>query len=219
MPLTKASIIKELNNLPGLKLNHITENYTFYTVNISIYCTSEIDSAKFFLDCQININIPFSYPHTLPTCYEVGEKKIVSYHHINPDKVGSFCLGTEMEIRYRLLPNYSIGTYCKLIIEYLTIYYYYKKYHIMPVIERSHGEKGILEGYTYLFTTTDSAAVIRLLSTLPIKNKHRNLMCPCGSNKKTKYCHYHELQKISKSQLLSKQANRDLDILKGRNIL
>lgn len=219
MILSRSSILQSTNSLPGIIIEKIIKEKDFYKIIMHISCSSQINGAKAFLDYNILIELPCSYPKILPICYEYGEKKIQSYHHINPDKVGSFCLGTEMEVRYRLLPNYAISKYFELIVEYLTIYSYYKKYHTMPVIERSHGNKGILEGYQYLFKTESRIITLRLLSAIPVKNSDKNLPCPCGSRKKMKKCHYYDLRKITKSHSLRNQAMNDLAILKDRRNL
>lgn len=219
MILSKNSILQSINSLSGITIKEIIEEENFYKIIMCISCSSQINGVKTFLDYKILIELPYSYPKSLPTCYEYGEKTIHSYHHINPDKVGSFCLGTEMELRYRLLPNYAISKYFEIIVEYLTVYSYYQKYHTMPVVERSHGNKGILEGYQYLFKSENKILILKLLSALPVKNKDKNLLCPCGSSKKMKKCHYYELHKISKSRLLYNQAMSDLEILKDRRNL
>lgn len=217
MILSMSSILQSTDKLSGITIENIIKEKNFYKIIMHISCSSQINGVKTFLDYTILIELPYSYPNKLPTCYEYGEKTIHSYHHINPDKVGSFCLGTEIELRYRLFPNYAISKYFELIVEYLTIYSYYQKYHTMPVDERSHGKKGILEGYQYLFKSEDETIILRLLSALPVKNSNKNLPCPCGSNKKMKKCHYYELRKITKSSLLRNQAMKDLVILKDRS--
>lgn len=208
------SIAQSANKLSGIAIKEIRKEKDSYKIILHISCSSQIHDAKIFLNYMILVELPYSYPKILPICYEYGEKKIRSYHHLNHDKVGSFCLGTEIELRYRLFPDYSISKYFELIIEYLTVYSYYKKYHTMPVSERSHGRKGILEGYQHILKVKNTGILLDLLSVLPVKNKDKNLLCPCGSGKKIKKCHYCELLKITKSKLLYNQAKRDLTILK-----
>lgn len=215
MILSKNRLFQKLSKYKGITINDFIEDVNYYKIVLKIFCTSQIEDARFYLDYEIVIEFPHDYPKELPICYENGEKKISHYHHLNPGKQRTFCLGTEMELRYRLMPEYTAEKYIELIIEYLTIYEYYKKYHTMPVIDRGHGEIGIIEGYQSLFKVSNKAKVLNLLHSLPVKNKYKNLSCPCGSEKKLKNCHYNHLKKISNSKLLYKQAIIDLEFIEN----
>lgn len=209
MIFTKESLVSALNKIDGIQLLDFIEKSDFSIINVYFNGNSSIDDVIFPLDYFVRIIFPHNYPNTLPTCYEFKQKKIIGYHHLNPDKLSSFCLGTPMDIYQRLFPSYKIADYIQLIAEYLTVYSYYAKYDTMPVTERNHGSLGILEGYRTLFNTMDTLVILKLLRIVPVSNKHKNISCPCGSNLKFKHCHFNSLKKISRHPLLKKQAHRD----------
>lgn len=213
MALTKNKILQSISTFPKITIKSFAEKEAAYKINIYVTGSSQIDDVIVFLNYDILVTIPYSYPKLLPVCYEYGEKKIRWYSHINPDKYGTFCLGTAMEIRQRLYPRYDIGKYFELVVEYLTVYSYYSRYHVMPVVERSHGEAGILEGYQDMFELSSSSAILHLLKSVPVSNKNKNMLCPCGSKKKLKNCHFNQLISIFKTGILRKQVQDDLVIL------
>ena len=213
MKLTKEYIYEQIQKMPGIELINFKEEKKHIEFILSICCTSQINDAKFLLNYKIAVLIPNDYPLTLPKCYEYGEKKIISYHHLFSDSNNSFCLGTEMDLRLRLIPDYSLSIYFAMILDFLTIYEYFTRYGIMPLVERSHGDIGILESYRNIFSVHNLTVIVGLLALIPVKNKDKNLKCPCGSNKKFKYCHYNILKKLSASRLLFEQSKKDLELL------
>ncbi|MCT8193305.1 hypothetical protein KY382_34800, partial [Pseudomonas monteilii] len=82
MILSRSSILQSTNSLPGITIEKIIKEKDFYKIIMHISCSSQINGAKVFLDYNILIELPCSYPKILPICYEYGEKKIQSYHHI-----------------------------------------------------------------------------------------------------------------------------------------
>jgi len=205
--INKNKLKQDIEKISGVTLDSIREHADSFKVIIKFNCISEVNGATFFLDYLIEINIPKNYPIKLPTSREYGERKIIRYHHLFNDN--TFCIGTNIELYDRLLPNYGIDSYINLIAEYLTIYKYFSRYKVMPVTERSHGSKGILEGYKNLLDVNSNRKVLELIKCIPVKNKMRNKKCPCGSKKDMKKCHFNQLRKITNSPILKKQVEQD----------
>lgn len=208
--LNKNTIKQVISKISGITIDTLQENKNSFKVVIIVNSMGEVENAKFHLDylIEINILVPKNYPRELPTCSEYGERKIDNYHHLF-ERDNSFCLGTNIELRDRLSPSYKLDSYINMIAEYLIIYEYYKKYNVMPVIERSHGKTGILEGYKFLLNVEDNIAVYRLIRSIPVKNKMRNKECPCGSSKTMKKCHFNQLSKLSNDPYFKKQVEQD----------
>ena len=203
-----------LAQIPGVELIRIEDSRDMITTCVRYIGRGEVSGAIFFLNHLVQVEIPKSFPKELPIVYEAGEKQIRGYHHINPDTKGSFCLGTDIDIRNHLGSHSDLKNYFTLIAEYITLFLYYATYGNVPIKERSHGNQGILESYQDFLKISETKKIIDLLSFAPINNKSRNLPCPCGSNKKFKYCHYKKLMRLNQSSLNKKQVIKDVKILK-----
>lgn len=214
MRIDKVYIIEQIKACKGVELINIQKEINFFVVKVWFNGNGKIKDDVCYLDYYIQINIPFNYPKELPECFEYSNNKIKNYHHLFANN--SFCIGTNIEIRDRLSPNYNISKYVEMIGEYLVVYEYYKKYKIMPIEDRSHNEKGIYEGYKEMLQTDNYISVIRLLESVPVNNKMRNKSCPCGSNKRFKNCHFNLLQRKFFNKYIKKQMDTDLLILKTR---
>ena len=200
-------------SIRGIELLHIEEDDASVLVRLKYSGRGEVNKAKFFLNHFVEVEIPKAFPQDLPVTYEIGEKQIRNYHHINPDIKGSFCLGTEFDIRNHLGPQNDLKRYFYLVADYITLYLYYTSYGNVPLKERSHGEKGILEAYQDFLKIMDTHQIISLLSLVPVNNRYKKLPCPCGSGRKMKKCHYHQLEQLNKSTNKKKQVCKDIEIL------
>ncbi|NHI99637.1 hypothetical protein ET007_05790 [Lactococcus garvieae] len=185
------------------------------TVLFNFDAMVEINGANFFIDYKIHLEIPNNYPAELPIVFESGEKKIKNFPHINPDYLGTFCLGTELDIRRKLKPDYSLSKYISLIAEFLGIYEYYIRYGIFPYGDRKHGTSGILETYKEIFNVTTNQQVAKLMQVTKLKNKFRNQKCPCDSGLKFKNCHWDILNSILSSNIDRIQMEKDYISLTG----
>lgn len=203
-----------LSQFPGIDLIRIQDNRDKITTCVRYIGRGEVNDAKFFLNHLVEVEIPKSFPKDLPIAYEIGEKQIRDYHHINPDVKGSFCLGTEIDIRNHLGTQSDLKNYFTLIAEYITLFLYYKTYGNVPIKERSHGNKGILESYQDYLNVKETKQIIDLLSFTPANNKSRNVKCPCGSSKKFKFCHLPKILRLNKTSFRKRQVIKDVKILK-----
>lgn len=137
----------------------------------------------------VEITIPKDYPKSLPIIKEVGNFLNNNYPHINYDK--TLCLAVESEIRYKLAPNYTLTQWMEnFAIPFFYSYCFYSKYHRYPFGERSHGREGIIEYFLEFFDVKkeqDLKECLHIMSRQSYKGHH---LCPCGSGKKLRDCHF-----------------------------
>lgn len=143
----------------------------------------------------IKIFFDGSYPTTIPFTKEIGNRIPDNYHKL---KGGFLCLGTYLEIylifsKQRNLFNYITN----LLIPYLYNFSYFEKDGVVPLGERVHGYKGILQFYNEKYKITSKEILYNLLKYVLLNKKYSsNYLCPCGSGKKNKECHNNFLQEL-----------------------
>lgn len=209
------SIKMQIGPIVGIEDIDIYEKNSVIVAKFKFNANVAVQDAIYLLDYAVQLNIPKRYPEILPTVFETGEKKVQNFPHINPDDDGTFCLGTDMDMRRQLHPDYSIREYINMIASFLGTYEFYKRYHVFPFGDRNHGDLGILETYKELFEVATNSETLRLMQLTSIKNKHRNKKCPCGSNLKFKKCHWNEIQSILGNSLKKLQMKKDFKILRS----
>lgn len=205
---------KLFNSFDGIKLISITEGKKSIIALFDFDANISINGANFLIDYKIHLEIPKNYPIQLPIVFESGEKRINIFPHINPNRMGTFCLGTELDIRRKMKPDYSLSKYIPLIANFLGTYEYYNKYKVFPYGDRKHGNLGILETYKEVFNVTTNQQVSNLMRIEKLNNKHRNLKCPCESGRKFKNCHWSALSSILSNPLERAQISKDYTLLK-----
>lgn len=210
------SHVKNLfNSLEGIRIVSFTNQEKSITVLFDFDAKVAINGANFLIDYKIHLEIPKNYPIELPIVFEAGEKRVNNFPHVNPDSKGTFCLGTELDIRRKMKPDYSLSKYISLIAEFLGTYEYYNKYGIFPYGDRAHGNLGILETYKEIFNVTTNQQVSNLMQVDKLKNKFRNKQCPCNSGLKFKNCHWSTLNAILSNPLEHAQMKKDYILLNG----
>ncbi|HDM9223968.1 TPA: SEC-C domain-containing protein, partial [Listeria innocua] len=209
-----SSVKKIFNSIDGVKITSFVDNKKSITILFYFDARVLINGANFLIDYRLRIDIPKNYPLNLPQVFEYEEKQINNFPHINSDSNGTFCLGTDLDIRRKLKPDYSLSKYISLIAEFLGIYEYYKKYNVFPYGDRSHGKMGILETYKEIFNVTTSQQVTSLMQITKLKNGSRNKKCPCNSGMKFKDCHWNIMNTIFSNPLELSQMKKDFILLK-----
>lgn len=203
------NIRKELSSVQGIYIESILEKNSYITVCLYFDASVKINGAEFDLNNKVNIEIPKEYPVKLPIVFESGEKVIRNFPHINPDIKGTFCLGTEIDIRRRLKPSYPLVKYIQIIAEFLGTYKYYKEYENFPHGDRGHGVAGIVEAYKEIFSVSTKQQVLNLMKIEKLKNEDKNKKCPCNSGKKFKMCHWNLLNTMLQNSMERSQLKRD----------
>jgi len=205
---------KELKNVfSKLELKE-TENGRFIiTGNLSFIVCYDGKSVKD--DYDVEIEIPSDYPQNPPTAKETSHKIPRKMdNHVNP-KDGTLCLGTPLAVKITFAKERTLLWFVReQLIRFLSSYSYKRDYGSFPNGELSHGDKGLLEYYSDLFSVEDNWQVLGLLKILTDDNYRGHALCPCGSNKKVRNCHGDLLREIRNYQRPYNFMEEHLSILK-----
>ncbi len=187
-----------LEKYPSLTIKEYNEKYTVLIGELVL--NHEYKNISIYKELNVEVIIPYNYPEKLPEIHETG-RLLEEKYHIN--NTGSLCLGTEIDVRWKLAPDYLLSDWIeKLVFPFFYSYFYYKSYQVSPFGERSHFERGILESIqeffklknmkeTYIFIKNFSRRKYKRM--IKYKKSLPNHFCPCGSGKKIHNCHKKEL--------------------------
>ena len=181
-----------------------SKDYYEITGILELNQSSSYTNINIYENIKIRILMYKNFPDTLPKVFKIENQD--DKFHINPDN--SLCLGTDLDIRKSLYPDYSLNVWIeKFLLPYFYSYFYNKKYKHVPFGERSHGIIGEYEALQDFFNLNDFKSVYYLVNNLlkrkylrmlKYKNKIRFLPCPCGSEKKIEKCHKNEISLFKK---------------------
>lgn len=170
-----------------------------------------INSQKIIIDKNIEIVVYKNYPRQLPRVYEYGEKTIKNYSHIYSDDLNTFCLGTEFDIRMKLLPKYNFVNYLEMVAWYLVDEAYYSMHNEFPIGDRSHYQRGILETYMEFFLLNSPHGLKELCEKYLFSgNKKNNSACFCGSAIKYKNCHQNDVIRVMRNKMIKQVFIEDM---------
>ena len=142
----------------------------------------------------IEVIIPDTYPDSLPTVREKGNKISRDFHKYRDD---SLCLGASLAIKLKFAKQPTLlGFIENCVIPYLYSYSYKCMYGYLPFGELSHGWLGVLEYYKDLFDINDVRTILRLLKILAHDKYKAHSRCPCGSRKRMRDCHGNLFKKL-----------------------
>ena len=144
------------------------------------------------------------FPRVLPEVYDVGKVLPIDFH-INSD--GSLCLGTEIEIRKRLVSKNKLKDWFEYCVKpFIFSSFYFKKYEVAIFGEEEHGTVGELDSLKRALGLHSSKETCDFLKTLFSRRYRRKIYkknskinkydCPCGSGKKFKECHRIKLEEL-----------------------
>ena len=127
-----------LNEFPNFK---IIKNTTDKIILSGIFKKFlEYNGRYIFKEILLKIEISTDYPISLPKIYDTKNILPENYHK-NPDK--SLCLGTEVEIRKILFPDYSLKIWLEKCVQpFIFSSLYFEKYGSFIFGESEHGSKG-----------------------------------------------------------------------------
>jgi len=151
-------------------------------------------------DYIVRIEIPSSYPLSLPEVYEESDAIPSMYEHFYQDK--RLCLGVQYELFNKL--NKSNNSFRYFFDEFVLGYFYsvsyFKKYGCLPFGERAHGLKGIIEYYKELFSVDTIQQIVMILKTIYFGKYRGHHDCPCGSQNKGRKCHGNQILYLIKTE-------------------
>lgn len=149
---------------------------------------------------QVRIEIPRDYPHSIPICYEVGNR-IDQYYHQYQN--GKLCLGIDTNQYFKFRANQNLlGFVNDLLLPYLFGYEYYLTYgEPPPWSEERHNAPGLVDYYIGFFENIRniSQLLYLLVHTILMRNVYLpNNPCPCGSGKHIRFCHKDKVLQLRK---------------------
>ncbi len=145
---------------------------------------------------DIKMVLAESYPKREPKVFEVGERiPRCPDRHINDD--GDCCV-TVWEHWLVSSEDHSFAAFLNgPLNEFFLGQYWYEKTGRWPFGERPHGQKGLEEAYADALgipnKKKDLLYHLRLLSQDWPKG---HWLCPCGSGKRLRHCHQHDLMTL-----------------------
>lgn len=205
------SIKMDLSNKTNFKLLHCRIRPDTWEFVIKLNIDSFVNKVYFPINQTIKILVPKNFPTELCVVKSVGAKLNGQFPHLNSD--GSFCLGTEMDIRLLIGPDYCVLHYIDLIGTFLGNYLYFERFGTLPFAERSHYTLGVMETYRDLFKVTNYRTLKKLMAVNKASAKQKNLPCPCGSGIKFKNCHWAIINRLTATTLKRKQLEKDFQTI------
>jgi len=187
---------RDLKNVfSDLELKEIENGRFIITGNLSFTVCHYGKSVKD--DYDVEIEIPSDYPQNPPTVKEISHKIPRNMdNHVNQED-GTLCLGAPLAVKRTFAKERSLLWFVRAqLIRFLSSYSYKRDYGLFPNGELSHGDKGMLEYYSDLFSVQDNWQVLGMLKILADDNYRGHALCPCGSNKKVRNCHGALLKEI-----------------------
>jgi len=143
---------------------------------------------KIFLRIEIDSNFPQVLPKVINPDHRLPRS---SDNHVYPD--GSFCLGSELVLKYKLRHNPTIGAFLEECVEpFLYSVFHFLQYKTFPYGELDHGVRGLLMDYEYFFEVKGMEAVLSTISLLAKRKRIANkLPCPCRCGRRVGKCELH----------------------------
>lgn len=181
---------KYLASNPKMRLTHFgNETITIegeYDVNAQMEGFNPIHATY-----ALKILFPREYPRVIPTVIETEHRipRESEYHTYNN---GSFCLGSEINLKVILFETPNIADFVERILDpFLYSISYKLKYDYYPNGDLDHGEAGLIEDYERLFHVNKKSSVLSVLAALGKRKRVANkLPCPCGCGKKLGKCEF-----------------------------
>lgn len=154
--------------------------------------TAEGSNAELTDHFALEISVPWSFPHELPTVYEL-ERRIPrsGEYHVNPD--GSLCLGSRLRLLREVAATPTLNGFARAC---LVPYLYAVSAKLngggdFPFGELRHGSVGELEDAARLLGLQSAEQAKIALRYLGMKKRRANkLECPCGCGRRLGACKF-----------------------------
>ena len=208
---SKDNILQSICRVPGVNEKSIGIEEDNYIISAKIKTCLTLKGKLLLIDYNVKIDFPREFPQKLPKVFVQKGEISNKFGHVNYDK--SLCLGTDVDLRIRLLNSEPIGTFFKIVIAYLAEYQYWSEYHLYAIEPRSHYNNGVIETYQEMMGIKNLKSISDLLQSIPVRNVDRNKLCPCRSGLKMKNCHYQLLVILSKNKSIIQQVKKDMEML------
>jgi len=144
----------------------------------------------------IEIEFPFNYPKRIPRVFEIGGRipRIVDRHMYS---TGEACLYLPLQLS-DIFPEGS--SFLDFLNDPVRSFFVGQSYFEVtgewPFGEWPHGPEAIIEYYAPILGTTDKNVISRYFQVISKKEIKGHWLCPCGSEKLLRYCHYEIVNKL-----------------------
>ncbi|MDD4310284.1 MAG: hypothetical protein PHO32_07885 [Candidatus Cloacimonetes bacterium] len=172
-------------------LGLIIDNDKFIVAGLLKFCAQHIDHEEISDEFNIEMHISSAFPDDIILVYETERTQGYEHKYTN----GALCLGSPLEIGFRVRNDTSLISYIKnLIVPYFYFFVYFQKYGIKPFSDLEHGKAGLVSSYQKRFNTSNISIVNCMMRyRLTHERYNINTRCPCGSNKILRDCFNHRM--------------------------
>lgn len=156
---------------------------------------AEFDENRISDSYEIEIRIPQSFPHRVPSVREVAGRIPKKFHKLDD---GSLCLGSRLRLHLMVAYCPTISDFArKAIIPYLYTYSYHERHGDFPYGDLDHGVAGLIDDYKRIFQVNNRKAVERMIYLAASEKRKANRHpCPCGSGRRVGKCHNLALNRL-----------------------
>jgi len=158
----------------------------------------------------IEVVFPHRYPKGIPSVYEVGRRiPRTADRHIYPS--GEACLFLPHQLAEIVPKGSSFLDFLNGPVKsFFVSQSYYELTELWLFGEWSHGEDAIYEFYAPLLKTKDRLTINKFIKLISRKEIKGHWLCPCGSGKLLRHCHYDEVDKLHRDyHYFTKHWNRN----------
>jgi hypothetical protein len=154
------------------------------------------DDGKVVDSFLIEIEFPFNFPKRIPVVYEIGNRipKIADRHMYRD---GRACLYLPFQLS-EIFPEGSglLDFLNGPVLSFFVSQSYYELTGEWPFGEWPHGPDAIIEYYGSVLGTSNKNLIINYLQVISKKEIKGHWLCPCGSGKILRDCHYTLVKKL-----------------------
>jgi hypothetical protein len=144
----------------------------------------------------IEIDFPFNYPKRIPIVYEVEERiPRTADRHTYPS--GECCLYLPLQLSEVFPAGSTLLDFLNgPVRSFFVSQSYFELTGKWPFGAWSHGGEAVIEYYAPILGTTDRSVITRYLEMIGKKKIKGHWLCPCGSGKILRRCHYETVSKL-----------------------
>jgi len=166
------------------------------------------NDGEYFGTFKILIELPNAFPLAVPKVYEISHKiKRIEDRHMYQN--GECCLDMEHELQFMAGKEIKLSDFILTkVYPFLANQIYFESIGKFAGEEYEHGFDGIRQFYKEKLHLGDPSIILKILDSIMHKRiQGRNDPCCCGSNKKLKNCHLHQIEYLS--SILMDQIQKD----------
>lgn len=136
----------------------------------------------------IKIEVPFSFPETIPSVWETSKRIPRNFHKLTSNRL---CLAAPTQLRLGVRKSSSLLQFVKqFVVPYLFGYSYFEQFDRMPFGELSHGNEGIRDYLREMYSAGNARNPEEFLRLSSLHKRVANKRpCPCGSRRRLGRCH------------------------------